>query len=85
MPQTDPHPLITDPNRELCRIRTIVVTYVACGPEALAGFGIDGDQRLVAVVVNRGQVVEKSAGEARLGPQKAHVGRLRASALEAFL
>ena len=65
-PETDPHPPIADTNRELRRVGVVLVADIAGGPEALAGFGIDRDQRLVALVVDGGQIMEQTARQARL-------------------
>ena len=51
-PQPDPHPSIADAHRELSRVGPLVAADVAGGAEALAGFGIERDQRLVANVVD---------------------------------
>jgi hypothetical protein len=55
-PQADPHPAIAHPDRELCSRRIIVAADVARRSEALAGVGIDRDQRLVPDVIYRRQV-----------------------------
>src|SRR5919198_2971739 len=46
-PQADSHPAIAHSNRKFRRFGIALVPNVARRAEALAGFGIDGDQRLV--------------------------------------
>ena len=63
----------------------IVVTNVAGRAEAHAGLGIHRDQRLVADVVDRGEVVELTAREPRHGPEEAPEDRLLAGVFETLV
>jgi hypothetical protein len=83
-PEPDPHPPIADADGELGLLRVFDVADVAGSPEALAGLGIDRDQRLVADVIDRCQVVEQTIREPRLGGEEAQEERFAACALKAL-
>jgi hypothetical protein len=84
-PQANPHPSIAHSNGEFCRLGLALVPNVARGAEALSGFGIDGDQRLVVNVIDHGQEFELTAREPGLGSEEAVETRLLAGALESLL
>src|SRR5581483_4020593 len=76
--------VIDDRDRQLRAGRIVLGADVAGHADTLTRTGVDGDQRLVVMVVDLGEVAKLGLGEATMRGQEPPVTRLVAQTLEAI-